>query len=144
MSEVLSDWIAVAVDLAITSAIVSAILLCFSTATTLNVAVSEQQAISSNIKEYAIHNEFDNRHVYAQDVISAILKHRGSPVVRVISSKGTYEWNSRGGSDYTLASVNQKVDSTVVYDATLVKSANGEVIAYEFKNHVAGSCRVGR
>lgn len=145
MNEVIADFIAHAVDTTVTATILWGMIAIFSVVSLLNIMVSDQEAISGNLKEYAIHNQYDNKHVYPQDIISSILKNRGLPAVSVKSKLGTHTWStSTASTPYEVAELVLVIDQEVVYDANIIEGANGEVIGYEFVEHKNASCSVGR
>lgn len=142
MNEVIADWISTAVEVLLTAMLIAGFLAIFAVAQTINADVTEQQALTVVLKEYREHNQFDFKHVYQQDVISAIYKGRGMPAVHVKSSKGTYSWTLSGAPcEYTTAKISALIDQTVLYDSSLKYGTNGEVIGYEFVPHVNGCGR---
>jgi hypothetical protein len=142
VTEIISDWIVTGIELLLTVGMIVGIILIMATSQQLNAAVSEQQALSEELKIYREHNQYDNTHVYPQDIISAIYQSRGIPAVYVKSGKGEHRWTaSYAPCEYSTAAITACIDQTVVYDASLVYSASGEVLAYEFVKHKSGCGR---
>lgn len=133
MNDVVADLISQGVDLLITAVILSSIVTMMTASQNLNARISEQQAIHSEIVEYRQHNAFDNTEVYAQDVITAIMKYRGIPYVTVKIGGANFTWSSSSKStNYSVSAIAEKITSDKIYKASLVRSVNGEVVGYEF------------
>ena len=142
MNETIVEWLTTGIELLLTSLLIVGLISVGSASQSLNSKVLEQQAMGAELKAYREHNQFDNTHVYQQDIISAIFKGRGSPGVYVKSSKGDYVWTlSNTPCDYTTAEISLRIDPAVLYDSALRRGMNGEVIAYEFVPHSAGCGR---
>ena len=133
MNDVIVDLISQGVDYLLTAVIISSIVTMMATAQNINSEVTEQQAIHEEIMEYRKHNQFNDKEVYAQDVISAIMKYRGLPYVRVKIGSNTYTWSTREqATNYSASAVDDIVTSDYIYDADLVVDPSGVVIGYEF------------
>ncbi len=142
MNDAIYDAIALAVECFLAAILIMAISNFLSVADTLNQTIAEQEADSATMQEYRIHNQYDNTHVYSQDIVSAVLKYRGDIKINVSSSKGTVEWSgSTQSTVYMPEEVTVVIDQNVVYDSTLVKGVNGDVIGYSFVPHVNGCGR---
>lgn len=133
MTEVVSDWISMAVSTGLTAIIILGVVTASSAFGQMNRKVTSTQALTLELKEYRKHNQFDNTQVRPQDVITAIYKSRGYPTIYLKSSKGTFAWTSTDAPcEYNAEAISRLIDQTVVYQAALRKGANGEITAYEF------------
>lgn len=142
MNEVIADWIATGVEVLLTALFIIGMVSILSVSQVLNANVSEAQAMVVDLKEYREHNQFDFKHAYPQDIVSAIFKNRGNPNVSVRSSKGNFTWTEgTAPCEYTTTAISNLIDQTVVYDASLKYGPNGEVEGYEFTPHVNGCGR---
>lgn len=136
MNDIIADLISQGVDLLITAVILSSIITMMASAQQLNGEINEQQAIHAEITEYRQHNQFDNTEVYAQDIISAIMKYRGTPYVTVKFADATYTWSgSVQATNYSASAISNKINSDYTYSANLVYDVGGVVIGYEFVAH---------
>ena len=136
MNDIIADLISQGVDLLITAVILSSIITTMASAQQLNGEINEQQAIHAEITEYRQHNQFDNTEVYAQDIISAIMKYRGTPYVTVKFADATYTWSgSVQATNYSASAISNKISSDYTYSANLVYDVGGVVIGYEFVAH---------
>lgn len=136
MNDIIADLISQGVDLLITAVILSSIITMMASAQQLNGEINEQQAIHAEITEYRQHNQFDNTEVYAQDIISAIMKYRGMPYVTVKFADATYTWSgSVQATNYSASAISNKISSDYTYSANLVYDVGGVVIGYEFVAH---------
>lgn len=131
-------------DVLITAAVV--LLLNRQTMQAQKVATHEQssQAYIESMKDYREWNSWDQKIVYAPDVISAILEYRGDPILE-INEKGASAANSWKRSDsykqYTANNTKDSdisaiytafEDSTKKYIAVLERNANGAVSTIHF------------
>lgn len=104
----------------------------------------EHQAQITAMKEYREWNSWDEKLVYAPDVISAILEYRGDPVVEinVKGANASNDWKrSKSYKKYTTANTKDTdianiytefEDSTKRYKASLERNANGAVVIIHF------------
>ena len=142
MNEVVADLFAAGVEVLLCAMFIAGFINILAVSQVLNANISEAQAMVVDLKEYREHNQFDFKHAYPQDIISAVFKNRGNPNVSVRSSKGNYTWTeSTAPCEYTTTAISKLIDQTIVYDASLRLGPNGEVEAYEFVPHVNGCGR---
>lgn len=139
MNDTIANLIAEGVDLMIAAVMLVSITAVMSVFMVFNTSVVENQALSAEIQEYRVHNAYENKHVYAQDIVSIIFKSRGYPAVSVQSSKGNHTWSRVSvPCDYKTGEITKLIDQTVIYDSQVVRSVNGEVLRYELKPHTNG------
>lgn len=142
MNETIVDTIVTGVELSIAALILVAMVFIGTMSQHISSSIAEQQAITADLKEYRIHNQYDFTHVYPQDVIAAIYRGRGEPTVEVISNKGNYTWSvTYAPCEYNTAAIASKIDQTVVYDASLKYDSNNVIIGYVFEAHKSGCGR---
>ena len=133
MNDTVADMYAMAVDCFITAIIVGSIALAMYNITKLNAKVSEDEATAVHLQEYARHNQFDNALVYPQDIVSTVMKYRGTMEIEVQSSLGKKEWSEDVQSTpYEVDEVTKAIDQTVVFNSSLIEGLNGEVTGYRF------------
>ena len=138
--DLIADLVIVGVNLMVSAAILSSVLLLFSIVGRLNEVIIEQETTSELMQEYAEFNKFDNSHVYPQDIVTAIYKYRGEPTISVSSSKGSSSWTVETSDSYfSTTEINKKIDQKKIYDADIIYSPNGAVIELKFKA-CNGSC----
>ena len=102
--------------------------------------MNDQQATTDKIKEFRLYSAYDDRQVYCQDVVSAILETRGMPYIQVVLDTETLYWQSdeaiaasqgiavQKASDYSSTAILEKLDINKMYDTSLIRGGNGEVI----------------
>lgn len=135
MEEATTSGFVIGIELIINAIIIAGFVVIMSQAQKGFDTISEQQAMTDELREYRVHNQYDGTVVYPQDIISAIYRYRGTPAVYVLSSKGAWQWTETNAPcEWNTAAIAELMDQTVMYDAALVLGANGEVIAYEFKS----------
>lgn len=138
MNDIIADIVSQGVDMLISAIILSSICTMLMTSQNLNIKINEQQAIQQELIEYRKHNQFDNTEVYAQDIISAIMKYRGSPTVAVSFPSGdTYTWSlTFNSTPYSTTAISAIITSDYAYTANLVYDASHSVVTgYEFVAH---------
>lgn len=134
MNETVADAFTTGVDWVINAAVLVALVGIMTLSTKASQAINEQQVINDELRMYREYNQYDNTIVYPQDVVSAVYRYRGIPVVRVSSSKGNYQWTeTTSPCPWTTVAISSLIDQTKMYDAVIVWGLNGEVAAYEFK-----------
>lgn len=102
--------------------------------------LNEQQETVDLIKEFREFNQYKDKTVYAQDVVSLVLMTRGAPYVHVKIGLTDYYWNSNSAltlpvsqaTPYTSTDILTVVDVNKVYDSTIVYGGNGEIIGVDF------------
>jgi DMSO/TMAO reductase YedYZ molybdopterin-dependent catalytic subunit len=136
MNDTIASWLAIGVEVLITSVLIMALVAVMMASQTVTAAVLEQDAMAAEMQEYREYNQFDNRHVHMQDIVAVVLKWKGIPYTSVTGlGGGTRKW-SPGSSDdvagYSTVRVSGRLDPTKRYHSVLKKSPNGEVLGFEF------------
>ena len=102
--------------------------------------MNEQVATTDKIKEFRLYSAYDDRQVYCQDIVSVILETRGMPYIKVVLDSETLYWQSskaiaqtqgipmQKATDYSSTAILEKLDINKVYNTSLIRGANGEVI----------------
>jgi len=122
------------VDLFVCGGVIVGIVLLLASINMGNAEIAEQQAMQQTIAEYREYNQYDGKVVYAQDVVSAILMNRGDPEVRVRIGSNVYAWTETSSPcEWSTVAITNLIDQTRMYDAGIVRNANGAIVAYEFK-----------
>lgn len=132
MEDTTSNLITTGIDLMIVSLILGMIVSLLSIISTYSASLSAEEAEAEILREYREYNQYDSKIVYAQDVISAILRYRGEPIVSVKDGM-TKTWSLVSTPcDYTTAALVGQFDQTKQYNAVLVRDASNQVIRIEF------------
>lgn len=100
-------------------------------------AQAVEQAAAAAVAETRRYNGYDNKTVYPQDIISLIVKERGTPEVHVQRPDGGwYTWTRTicgvAGGDYSIASVSSLLPVTGLYRGELVRDASGAIVIIKF------------
>ena len=102
--------------------------------------MNDQQATTDKIKEFRLYSAYDDRRVYCQDMVSVILETRGMPYIQVEMDAGTLYWQSseaiadgqgiavQQASNYSSTAILEKLDINKMYNTSLIRGGNGEVI----------------
>lgn len=134
MGDILSEFIMMGINTLLNGLVICAAVALFATVTILNSTVSDQEASNARLKEYAEYNQYDNTHVYQQDIITAIYQYRGDPAVKVDTGSGTFQWSlTHRDTDYSTTAIAALLPQDTYYDADIERSANGAVIGILFK-----------
>lgn len=142
MIDVVVDYLVTGVNVLIQATIICTVIIMMGVLTTVNASISAEQARVSEIQLYAEYNGYDYTHVYPADVVSTVMKYRGTPNVTVSSARGTYTWTKDSTPvNYVVADIQAVVETGIVYDADIVKSASGEIIGITFEPHSAACTR---
>lgn len=132
MEDTTSNLITTGVDLLVVSILLSVIVGMLSVISTYSASLSAEEAEVEALREYREFNQYDSKVVYAQDVISAILRYRGEPVVSVMDG-ATKTWNlASAPCEYTTAAIAEQFSQTKQYNAVLVRNASNQVVRIEF------------
>lgn len=139
MVDTTAEFIFVGVDYVIAATLIAAMLSILTALNSISMVYNERNALSSALREYRLHNQFDNTSVYAQDIIAQVVRDKGIPFTSVQTGIDTKVWNGTAmdvpgekEESYNLEYVAGEINSNVLYKATLVKDAGGSVIGYDF------------
>ena len=110
MTDLVYDFITTGVDMVISAAILSSIVVMLYTSSALSVEITNSQATSETLRYYAKFNQYDNEAVSASDAIGAIIRYADDmPVVvmndtgvRIVSTTGdgrVFYYDSTTGTD---------------------------------------------
>ena len=135
------EWLMTGVNAVLEAAILIPIISIMSVVLTMNSVQARDKAINVDMRDYMAFNQYDETHVYPQDITAVILSYRGFPSVKVTLANGTSAVWSTGNSatDYKAASINALLNQNTLYDSDIERNANGEVISVIFKP-CNGSC----
>lgn len=97
---------------------------------------NEEMAVAERIQEERQFLAYDNKTVYAQDVVSAILEHRGNPYVQVVDESNTYYWNTNEAiavpttpaTPYSSTDILTKLDVNKTYKTEIIRGGSGELL----------------
>lgn len=117
----------------------------------LNNEISKQEANKVLMREYREYNGYNDKAVYAQDVVSLVMKKRGEPAIQIVSGgvqtsywcSDTNIYNTLAASTwvfkgparqdtYTATAVQERLNINKMYLGTIDYSENGEVIGVTF------------
>jgi hypothetical protein len=96
------------------------------------------------MKEYREYNAYNDKDVYCQDVVSAILKSHGAPYVEVIDGSNKYYWQAnqaiattksipvQNETAYNSTAILTKLSLNNMYAAQVIKGDNFEVVGISF------------
>ena len=142
MGDTIVDWFTTGVNTVMQSGVLYGAIGMLSVATMFGWRISEEQAVRAEIQAFNEYNEYDFTHVYATDVISTIVRYRGELKVVVNSDKGTCTWDVDTPLDqFSIADIESKIQSDVVYDSDLMKNPNGAILGISFRKHADGCGR---
>lgn len=123
MDSTIVDMFAQGIDAFITSLIVSFMVIMLSQQQTMASVVSENHTTALEMQEYREYNAYDNRQVYAADIISLILKKKGYPTINVTDVNGhTLTWSLAGypqNAPYNVDALYRVIDPRYIYNASL-------------------------
>lgn len=140
------EWLETGIGIIIEGAILVSLIGILSVFTLLNQSMAFSEQSSKKMEKYTEFNQYDNTHVYAQDVTAAIMSYRGFPSVNVRCNRSTSAttgdtWSeSVQATDYTAVKINEKLDQDALYDADVERNANGQVISVTFWACEDASC----
>lgn len=134
---VIIDWLMTAIDIVIDGPILVAVVSIMSVFLMLQSQMAVEQQNNEMLKDYKEYNQYDNTHVYPQDVTAAIMTYRGFPSIKVKCSRSAVSsgdiWcESSAATEYKAAKINQVIDQNVIYDADIEKNPNGEIVSMTF------------
>lgn len=133
MIDTITDWVEIGMECLLSAALITFLGVMMILGNDANNSVANQQLMHEQIQEYRKYNQYDNTVVYSQDVVSAIYAGRGIPEIRVSSTTGNRVWSeSTLESEFTASNISDAIDMSVKYNATLIRSENGEVTAIVF------------
>lgn len=89
MTDLIYDYITTGVDMVISGAILSSIVMILYTSSRLSVELNNSQATAETLAYYMQFNQFDNKNVLASDVIGTIIKYSSELEVVVYDSDGS-------------------------------------------------------
>ena len=129
-----SESIWIAVNLLIGSVVLTFILGLSSIGREFIIAVNDDRRMAEQVQEYRKYNQYDNKEVYCQDIVSLIFETRGDPYVKVVTDSGSVlEWSKDAQSTpYTSAAVTAAIPIDNTYQASVLKDFNGAVVGYKF------------
>lgn len=157
----MTEWsqaVWIAVGLLIAAFVVSITVYYMSKGMSINNEVSLQEARREAMVEYRTYNGFNDKNVYAQDIVSLVLQYNSQVAVRVMRGTSTvaywctndniedslpnYGWSSFTGAkktDYTATKVQENLDVNKIYHAELTYGASGEVLGITCKQGTINS-----
>lgn len=119
MDSTLVDVFAQGIDAFITAMIVSFMVLMIAQQQSMAAVVQENHVNALQMQEYREYNAYQNKHVYAADIISLILKKKGYPTIEVRNGSSTLTWSLTTTSiPYNVDRLYQAIDPRYIYDAT--------------------------
>lgn len=134
MDQPVSDSIIMGIDMALVAILLSSFIFIASNFSSLNSAMDSQETIRTSLEEYREQNGYDNTKVYSSDIVSAILKSKGTMTISVSNGTNTYVWSdSSAASPYTASQISALLDNNVLYNSKLVFGGNNEVAGYDFE-----------
>jgi hypothetical protein len=151
----MADWAdaaKIAFGLMVSAFVLSLMVYYFYIGRNVNNEISKQEATKTLMKEYREYSGYNNKVVYAQDVVSLVLEKRGTLAIRVVNGstllsywadddaviavKGaTTPWSlntSKKHSDYTATDVQALLDVNKVYYGEVSYGYSGEVVGVTF------------
>lgn len=148
-----SQFVWISISLILGSLILGIMLRWIMVGRNINIELSKQEANTALMREYREFNGYNDKVVYAQDIVSLVLHQRGEVGVRILkgTTLNTYwcdnediesaleecddPWLLSSGSKqttYTATAVQEKLDVNRVYKGTITYGLNGEVIGVTF------------
>lgn len=128
-----SAWIAIQAVIAAT--IVTVVVVLMTLGKNVLAASYEDRRVTEAMQEYRKYNQYDNKEVYSQDIVSLVFENRGEPYVKVTTRGGAVkEWSKNTQSTaYTSDAVTAAIPISDMYDSQVIKDSNGAVVGYEFR-----------
>lgn len=77
------EWLMTGVNAVLEAAILIPIISIMSVVLMMNSVQARDKAINADMRDYTAFNQYDETHVYPQDITAAILSYRGFPSVKV-------------------------------------------------------------
>ena len=141
--KVFGDFVEMGISLLIAASLLSGISVCMVLSDQYNEKQLENQIVAKEIKEQRNNLFYNHTHVYQQDIVSMILRFKGSRKVVVSLSNGSvYEWSpEHRATGYKVSEISAKLPKDILYDADLLYGPNGEVAGYQFVQHQDGCGR---
>ena len=137
---VIADNLVLAINVVLLAAMLVSFVSVMSITTQLNSRIDEQNIQALRLEEYKKYNQYDNTHVYAQDVITAIFQYRGQPAVKVSTPAGPMIWaRNNAASEYTTTAIMNLINMDTIYDSNIDYGNNGEVVSVVF-SPCSGGC----
>ncbi len=134
MEGAVAEWITTGVDVLIVSVLLVGFLSVLNMGNTISEAVTQQNDLVNDLSEYREWNQYDNTTVYPEDVLSAIYRYRGEPIITVQSSRGNYTWSRTSAPcAWNTAAITALIDQTRMYQAEVVRGTNGDITGYQFR-----------
>lgn len=135
--QAIMDWLMTGINIVLEGPLLAAVIAIMSVFLMLQSHMAVIQQNNEIMKEYTEYNQYDNTHVYPQDVTAAIMTYRGFPAVKVKCSKSAVAsgdiWSeSSAATEYKAARINERIDQNVLYDADIEKNPNGEIVSMTF------------
>ena len=133
-----SESAKIAINVIIFAAIVSIMVVMQMLGRQIMNASYENRQMVQQLQEYREYNQYDNRYVRSTDIVSLLLKNRGSTEVVVKAVDGeTYTWSStQKETNYTSEEITAKLSIKSKYYSTLVFDGNGSISQYCFTEEV--------
>lgn len=139
MHQVWETLIENAVDVGIVASVILIIVVALGGTERMQNAIAANHDATAVMREYREYNQYDNKYVYPQDVISAVYAYHGRPAIQVRTGGTTYAWSEFStpiynghAVEYNTASIAQCVDESSMYFASIVKDANGSITMITF------------
>lgn len=152
-----ADAAKIAFGLMVSAFVVSLLVYYFYVGRTINNEMSKQEANRELMREYREYSGYNDKVVYAQDVVSLIMQKRGSTAVRITVGGNTISywadddaemavgnidtpWNLPVGAhqtDYTATAVTERLNINKSYKGTIAYGGNGEVVGVSFARGTA-------
>lgn len=97
---------------------------------------NNEMSVAEQMQEEREFLAYDGKTVYAQDIVSAILEHRGNPYVQVVDGTNTYYWNNNSAlkitttpsTAYSSTDILTKLDLNKTYKTEIVRGGSGELL----------------
>jgi len=120
MEGTIADLFIQAVDTLITALVISFLVILLALSFRMMTIVQENENSANLMSEYREYNAYDNKHVYASDIVSLIMKSKGYPGISVTTTTGTYTFNLSGQSlKYKADILSEYIDPNYIYDANI-------------------------
>lgn len=152
--DIIVDWLTTSVATVIQGVMLVSVVVLLGLVNILNSTMAYQQAVNIEIQNHTEFNQYDNKHVYKQDIISVILERGGTPAITLVGKdNATVEWSYNSlASPLTATDVTNKVNevmgvttsnpdaASVKYDSRITVNDNGSIIGIEFKECTGTGC----
>lgn len=121
MTDVVYDFITNGIDMMVTAAVLSVVVILLRSSTTLTSLSNDQQANADRVNYYRTFNAYDNNIITGADAVGCILKFRGEVEVVVQNKNGQYLVVETDGTIKVYDSIAATSYATISGDSTLSK-----------------------